>query len=61
MGQEIQIKRVLNLLRTMDFVPTYILQHASSQYNARIYDLRRMGYNIISKKIGGKPGFVLES
>ena len=59
MGYQIQRKRVLNLLRNMQFVPTYMIKQAASQYNARIYELRRMGFDIKSTWKDGKKGFLV--
>ena len=51
--------RILKLLKTNDWVATSELRLFSYQYNARIFELRAKGYNIISSKQEGKCGFRL--
>ena len=54
-----QRKRILNLLRKNEFVPTAQLRLFSYQYNARIYELRKAGWHILATKQDGRYGFEL--
>jgi len=51
---------ILNLLKKHDFVPTARLRLFAYQYNTRIFELRRIWYNIISLSQNGKRGYKLE-
>lgn len=59
---ECQRKRILELIKirgycyTMELVDLHIYQ-----YNARIKELRREGFDIESKKVNGKFAFVLNT
>jgi hypothetical protein len=37
-----------------------VIKVAGKQYNARIFEMRKEGFEIVSKKINGKFGFTLE-
>lgn len=51
---------ILNLLEDCSFVPTQLLnQMGIYQYNARIYELRGLGYDIKSTRKDGVFGFEL--
>ena len=55
-----QRQRMLNLLKSFEFIPTAMLRQFSYQYNARIFELRKMGYEIIAMKDeNGRCGFML--
>jgi hypothetical protein len=38
-----------------------VIALAGKQYNARIFELRKEGYSIVSSKLDGKYGFRIES
>lgn len=54
-----QRDRILTLLKRNEFVSTAELRLIAYQYNARIYELRALGYVINSTHINGKYGFML--
>lgn len=55
-----QRNTILKLLEGTSFVPTQLLnQMGIYQYNARIYELRRLGYDIHSTQKDGVYGFEL--
>lgn len=54
-----QKERILKLFKLSEFVPTAALRLIAYQYNARIYELRKAGYHIVSDKEDGKCGFRL--
>lgn len=51
--------RILEMLRTHDFVPTASLRLFAYQYNARIFELRKAGHDIESCRQDGVVGFRL--
>ena len=57
--KHVQKVRILKLFQISDFVPTAALRIIAYQYNARIYELRKSGYHIVSDKEDGKCGFRL--
>jgi len=55
-----QRERIIALLRRKGYVYTQELVKAGIyQYNARIKELRELGYGIISQKRDGKFGFLM--
>jgi hypothetical protein len=54
-----QRNKILDLLINNDFVKTsYLLNEVKAyQYNARIKELRKEGYNIVSDRYNGVFGF----
>lgn len=60
-----QCERLLLMFKRNRFIPTSQLMHCFSQYNARIYQLRRgeldgIRYKIYAKKQEGILGFELQ-
>lgn len=51
---------MLKLFIQLDFVPSGMLRTFAYQYNARIYELRRLGYVIKATKKDGVFGYIME-
>lgn len=56
-----QRDKILKLLIDNDFVSTAQLRLFAYQYNARIYELRKSGFDIKTARKDGKWGFTLEA
>jgi hypothetical protein len=54
-----QRNRMIELFESKPFVSTAELRLFSYQYNARIFELRQLGYSIFKAKQNGKCGFCL--
>lgn len=54
-----QRNKILTLLKSKNFVSTSVLRMVAYQYNARIKELRSMGYVIESCRNMGRSGFKL--
>ena len=51
--KEAQKAKILRLLKTNPSVTNYQLNRVCLRYSARIHDLRREDYNIVSSRRGG--------
>lgn len=55
----VQQKEIISTLMREDWVSTDKMKRIAAQYNARIYELRKRGFDILSKKRNGRFGYIL--